>query len=979
MATFSRVVVAIIIFILYLLLGSACIKAATELPCTYPKGSVACKIYNDTKIDCSWRDLVCIPPLHHKSVLELLDLSHDKLTKLNENSFSGLNRLLTLDLSFNDISAITNGAFSGIINLRVLDLSANAISTLRTSVFHKLGNLHTLDLSSNFISGIDLHENLFSELNLLQTLDMSRNSITSLPDNVWNGLHNLKHLNLRRASNYRFYISKGTFNELSKLNSLDLSFNNLYIVTDSPFRNLTSLRSLNLPETHITPAIFDGLNNSLQFLYIIAFGTETNTPFVYLSSLQHLELDLRTCNYNEKLFTGLEELSYLKLDDWGIYKCLGDIDFGPLVSLTYLEWYHVTSPERNGPIQTLNSLNSPLQTLSLNLFLFKKLTVNSSTFELLPNWRESLQELHVNFHFHITINGSPFTWFPELSVLRLSCQTNLSTIWTSPKDTFKNLKKLKEAHLNYLNMNDSVIYDVLGTFGMYNSLKVLDLSNNILEYPNLNPICNLSALEELYLLSNKFTFLAFPCRMPNLTQLQVRNLETAASLLNFQSLNFAELCNHGYNLKLLNVNTYSWKVTAGAECLNLDTLYANDSYAYINYKYKIQSPHLEDLYLSSIMVNYDFLKSIKTILTIFNAAQLKTVDLSSNQISVIDGEDARLLSTVTYLNLRNNLLTSLSKLNHLYEIEELLLSNNKISIAQTLTLSKTSLQTVDLRDNVFLCDCNVEDLQIWMANDRAVYLWNSPSTANRYRCVEPDSVQGLSIREVNLDCDLPIVTYISIVVTCAVLVIITIITTVMMVKYRWHIQYRLFLLFNRREYQNYLVNNDVELHDFEGEDGVPLYDAYVIYHNQDEDWVDEQLLANIEEGDQEHFKLCLKNRDIRAGRLIFNELSLHIRRSRKTLVILTPRFVDDNWCYFQLNMAHHRVLEENHNVLIFIILEDIPNERLTLLLRQLFCKAPCFKWPNDAYGQDLFWRRLREELKRPVPRDLIHQYRRYNI
>ena len=212
--------------------------------------------------------------------------------------------------------------------------------------------------------------------------------------------------------------------------------------------------------------------------------------------------------------------------------------------------------------------------------------------------------------------------------------------------------------------------------------------------------------------------------------------------------------------------------------------------------------------------------------------------------------------------------------------------------------------------------------------------------------------------------------YISVSVTCG---IVTIIAVILVVRYRWHIQYRLSLLFNRRAYLNYLINDNGADDDFEDEDGVPLYDACIIYHNLDEDWVDEQLVANIEEDHEKPFRLCLKNRDIRAGRLIFNELSLHIRRSRKTLVILTPRFVEDNWCYFQLNMAHHRVLEENHNVLIFIILEEIPDNKLTLLLRQLFCKSLCIKWPNGEYGQNLFWQRLREELKRPVSRDRINR------
>ncbi len=73
-------------------------------------------------------------------------------------------------------------------------------------------------------------------------------------------------------------------------------------------------------------------------------------------------------------------------------------------------------------------------------------------------------------------------------------------------------------------------------------------------------------------------------------------------------------------------------------------------------------------------------------------------------------------------------------------------------------------------------------------------------------------------------------------------------------------------------------------------------------------------------------------------------------------------------------MAHHRVLEEGRNVMIFIILEEIPDNQMTLLLRQLFCRVQCLKWPPDGYGQYLFWRRLQEELKRPVPLD-----RRFNV
>ena len=65
------------------------IMSAKPLPCAYPKGSLSCKAWNYTNMDCSYRDLGCIPPIRRKSKLELLDLSHNKLYTLTENAFDG--------------------------------------------------------------------------------------------------------------------------------------------------------------------------------------------------------------------------------------------------------------------------------------------------------------------------------------------------------------------------------------------------------------------------------------------------------------------------------------------------------------------------------------------------------------------------------------------------------------------------------------------------------------------------------------------------------------------------------------------------------------------------------------------------------------------------------------------------------------------------------------------------------------------------
>ena len=99
--------------------------------------------------------MACIPPLRHKMLLVLLDLSYNNLTVLPKSTFSGFIKLQILDLSSNDISIVNGGTFIG--------------------------------------------------LNLLQNLDMSRNSLESLPDNVLVGSTAYK-LWTRRTTHYTRYL-----------------------------------------------------------------------------------------------------------------------------------------------------------------------------------------------------------------------------------------------------------------------------------------------------------------------------------------------------------------------------------------------------------------------------------------------------------------------------------------------------------------------------------------------------------------------------------------------------------------------------------------------------------------------------------------------------------------------------------------------------------------------------------------------------
>ena len=968
MATHIYILACKGMFLTCLILNSSSVSSLEYSNCTFPPGSVACKVWNYTNMDCAWRELFCVPTLHHKASLKSLDLSHNKFKALHDNAFTGFTKLQTLDLSFNSISTLPDNAFSGLHNLLMLNISSNGIWSIEKSTFSR-------------------------SLSKLKTLDLS-----------WND---------------GFNISNGSpFQDLSSLQTLDL---------------YSSLHGLD-----ITASTFTGLSN-LQSLSV-KVGSTSPTPFSHLSGLRYMQLELYTCDYKDELFTGLVNLEYINVTDGGTDSyfsasdftliCAGTIDICPLISLqslkilfggvsmnkpclqmiplkmlhiayeenvrhvlpfemlknltnltlmiNVLDKFDINSESLDSHIQRLNSLQSPLQNLSLNDGdSFCAITLTSTTFESWPKWKESLKVLKI-ICTDIVLEGSPFKWFPKLRVLHLSDTRSVETSFDAISNiTFEGLGSLEELHLpnSWFEDYNIGLSNALPIFGKYNSLKVLNLAQipDLDFYSIAHGICSVLSLEKVDLsFSAMIDSLQFECTLPNLEILETESV-TESLMYTDLWIHLDDICFKAPNMTMLNAKSSNCKMVKQFACPNLVIAYLSKSRMIFSNTSIIVVPHLEELYLNEITINSRSLTNLK-IVNNFKTSKLRILDLSSNRIAVIDREDSLLFSNVTYLDLSNNTLTSLSSLLHIRKIQVLLLGRNKIGFVPELLLG-IKMNTFDMCDNVLQCDCNViEAFRDWILTNKLVFLTSNCTAFDpngmQYRCLSPDARKGFSITEIYLDCDSPLVKIISISITCVLLVAVA---TVLIVRYYWHIRYRLFLLFNRRVYQNNRVHDDDDDNNDDDENGMPRYDAYVTYHREDEDWVDEELLPNIEEG-EEPFRLCLRTRDIRAGKPVFSEMSLRIQRSRKILVILSPRFVNDNWCYFELNMAHHRVLEENSNVLIFIMLQKVPDNKLTLLLRQLFCRAQIFKYPADEYGRRLFWQRVREELKRPVPLD-----RRFNI
>ena len=99
-----------------------CLSIASSTPKNnYPPGSLACKTYDMTRMDCSNRDLLVVPLLD-QNLTTMLDLSHNLLKNITGAPFEKLHILHVLDLSYNDISRMSSTAFRGLQSLAFLHL-----------------------------------------------------------------------------------------------------------------------------------------------------------------------------------------------------------------------------------------------------------------------------------------------------------------------------------------------------------------------------------------------------------------------------------------------------------------------------------------------------------------------------------------------------------------------------------------------------------------------------------------------------------------------------------------------------------------------------------------------------------------------------------------------------------------------------------------------------------------------------------------
>ncbi|XP_022214892.2 leucine-rich repeat-containing protein 24 isoform X2 [Drosophila obscura] len=149
-----------------------------------------------------------------------------------------------LDLSYNDITSIDDDSFQSTVHLVNLTLAHNAIHTLYVDGFAELRRLRHLDLSYNRLEQIDEH--LLESNSQLIHLNLEGNKLATLGTGPLLRSPSLRSLNLRNSQINQ--LGAELLSALPQLRQLDLAQNLLITLSSGVFHAPRFLASLNLEE-----------------------------------------------------------------------------------------------------------------------------------------------------------------------------------------------------------------------------------------------------------------------------------------------------------------------------------------------------------------------------------------------------------------------------------------------------------------------------------------------------------------------------------------------------------------------------------------------------------------------------------------------------------------------------------------------------------------------------------------------------------
>lgn len=259
--------------------------------------------------------------------LQALDLARNKITStwIDRNTFAGLIRLVLLNLSYNRITKLEPEIFADLYTLQILNLRYNQLETIAADTFAPMNNLHTLLISHNNIKYLDAYS--LNGLYVLSLLALDNNQLSGVHPEAFRNCSSLQDLNL---SGNELKTVPLALKDMRLLRTVDLGENQIALLGEQSFRGMTNLYGLRLISNqleNVTKLVFKDLP-SLQILNLAynRINLVELGAFEATGSIQAIRLDGNQLTAMDGLFAHMPSLLWLNISD----NRLTDFDFAEI-------------------------------------------------------------------------------------------------------------------------------------------------------------------------------------------------------------------------------------------------------------------------------------------------------------------------------------------------------------------------------------------------------------------------------------------------------------------------------------------------------------------------------------------------------------------------------------------------------------------------------------------------------------------------
>ncbi|XP_071121921.1 toll-like receptor 4 [Mytilus edulis] len=789
--------------------------------------------------------------------------------------------------------------------------------------------------------------------------------------------HNLQNLFIQNNNISR--IEDGIFEDSSLLKTLDLSFNRISHLRKNSFKGLQNLISLNLS------------NNDLKY----ENKSFEISAFYFLENLKSLNLK---GNVNTSFVPDLWKLRSLELlsIDYVAYKiAILDEKFSNLKKLTGIDLSGITGNCKMTILSEKTFLFLP-QISHLNLSKCKIQHIFKGTFKILRNISELDVSLNTCLRFETLENITTDLQYSAVKILKVNnihsifgMPTVLKTsqIWNLKNTSLvrfeaagNRIQRIESGTVRYFpqSLTSADVGDNIFSFGEY-VLELKDLPITSLEFSDnftphdvfdsyveecplreetvtINSINNLYFYELPFFEKWKKKSGCFPVPgklkkvllRSNYLQYEIHNLCFMKNELNYLSLSDNVL--HTWTGPVTNIRKLTDLDLSANFCSNISkTFFSPD---FINVRCLLLQNNLLGLVLPTDvdgeifrnLYNVEYINLSKNkIANIPNLLfkeqhNLERLDLSENMIDDINFQISH-MRKLMFLNVRNNRISTLSQY-AMNELDSVAKENNNL--------------TIDLSGNNLVCNCDSLSFVKWIVNTPTNF-----HLLEKYEC--KTSKKSISFfrnpREVYETIQKECMSYEGLIVgvTTGILMFIFILCGGIVYRYRWKLRYLYYMVKVKwHDPEHKSDNKDERLY---------MYDAFVSYANEDDTFVHHKLLNNLEKNGG--IQLCLHKRNFLPGNDIATNITSAIHNSRKTIVIMSANYLASYWCMFEFNMAKMESIYERNceNILFLVFYEQMSACDLPLRILELVHCQSYIEYPNDEYGDVVFWEQLQKAIK----------------